>query len=243
MPHETKAARIIRLAQDGLDYGEIATAVGSTRRSVRDHGVICSKIRNRYPQRPCKMADNLRQVSWPYSWPEAACDRAKYPTLGTTGVCVLYLICAARRRGVDIPSFPVGSPRRFAATNATIIRMAKSGMHVGDIAAAVGATSDAIRPILSAARKQDVDIPRQNRENPDRAAVIALAGTGMRPCAIAAQLGIRRRKMPSACRMKRRPPASSGWHRTVLTTAKSPGRSARLASPSVQRCHLLENPE
>ena len=34
MPRETKAARIIRLAQDGVDYGEIARAVGSTPHSV-----------------------------------------------------------------------------------------------------------------------------------------------------------------------------------------------------------------
>ena len=195
MPHETKAIRIIRLAVDGLDYGEIATAVGPTRRSV---STTVSSARKSGIDIP---SDRVKwRITFDRNLAVALARDGMRPgeiarKLGTTRVCVSYVICAARRRGVDIPNFPVGSPRRFAATNTTIIRMAKSGMHVGDIAAAVGATNDAIRPILTVARKQDAGIPRQKRENPDRAAVIALAGAGMRPCAIAAQLGIKRNKV------------------------------------------------
>jgi len=199
MPHETKATRIIRLAQDGVDYRAIATAVGSvstTVSSARRSGTDIPSHRVKW------------RITFDRTLAIALARGGMRPgeiarKLGTTGVCVSYVICAARRLGVDIPNFPVGSPRRFAATNATIIRMAKSGMHVGEIAAAVGATNDAIRPILTVARKQDASIPRQKRENPDRAAVIALAGAGMRPCAIAAQLGIRRRKVYATIRTAR----------------------------------------
>ena len=203
MPRETKAARIIRLAVDGVDYGEIARAVGSTPHSV---STTVSSARKSGIDIP---SDRVKwRITFDRNLAVALARDGMRPgeiarKLGTTGVCVSYVICAARRRGVDIPNFTVGSPRRFAATNATIIRMAKSGMHVGDIAAAVGATNDAIRPILTVARKQDASIPRQKRENPDRAAVIALAGAGMRPCAIAAQLGIRRRKVYATIRTAR----------------------------------------
>ena len=203
MPYETKAARIIRLAQDGVDYGAIATAVGSTRRSVSTTVSSARKSGIDIPSHRVKW-----RITFDRNLAVALARDGIRPgeiarKLGTTGVCVSYLICAARRGGVDIPNFPVGWPRRFAATNTTIIRMAKSGMHVGDIAAAVGTTDDAIHPILSAARKQNASIPRQKRENPDRAAVIALAGAGMRPCAIAAQLGIRRRKVYATIRTAR----------------------------------------
>ena len=81
--------------------------------------------------------------------------------LGTTRDCVSYVICAARRRGVDVPGFLGGPARGIGATDTSIIQMAKSGGDVRDIAAAVGATNGAISGILSAARKLGVDIPRQ----------------------------------------------------------------------------------